>query len=70
MKNLKQKLAIGAGALTVAGSSFAAGPDFTSLTTAVDFSTAITSVLAVGANVALVYVAIKGFKLIMGAIKG
>lgn len=41
-------LAASAAALAAA-SSFAAGPDFTTLTTAVDFSTVGTAILAIGA---------------------
>ncbi len=55
----------------VAGSAFAAGgPDFSGLTGAVDFSTLVAAVIAIGANVLLVYVAFKGAKIIISAVKG
>lgn len=74
LKNLKnkigQKLAVAGGSVALATQSFAAGTDFTSLTTAVDFSSAVTAVLSVGTNIMLVYVAIKGFKIIVSAVRG
>lgn len=54
----------------VAGSAFAVGPDFSGLTGAVDFSTLVAAVIAIGANVLLVYVAFKGAKIIISAVKG
>ena len=46
---LFSKLSLGAGALTAAGLAGAVGPDFTSLTTGVDFSTVVTAILAIAA---------------------
>jgi hypothetical protein len=43
------KKIFGAAGLTVAGSSFAAGVDLTSLTSAVDLSTVVPAIIAVGA---------------------
>lgn len=51
-------------------SAFAAGPDMTSLTTAVDFGTVTTAVLGVAAAVIVVYIAWKGAKLVVGAVRG
>jgi hypothetical protein len=68
--NLMQKALLVAGSLGLAGSSYAAGPDFTSLSTAADFGSATTAVMSVGANVVLVYIAIKGIRLILNAVKG
>lgn len=41
-------------------SAFAAGPDMTGLTAAVDFGTVTTAVLAIAGMLAVVYVAVKG----------
>ncbi|HFL5522616.1 TPA: hypothetical protein ACG4A5_003755 [Salmonella bongori] len=49
--------------------AMAAGPDFTALTDAVDFSTVQTAILAIAALVAGVYVLISGVKKVLGAIK-
>jgi len=62
-------------ALALVGASasvpaLAAGPDMTSLTTAVDFGTVTTAVLAVAAAVIVVYIAWKGAKLVVGAVRG
>lgn len=55
--------------LSGAASAQATPPDFTTLTGAVDFSTAITAILAVFALVAAVYVVWKGGTLILAAIR-
>jgi hypothetical protein len=49
---------------------FAAGPDLTTLTTAVDFSTVTTAVLAVAAALIVVYIAWKGAKMVLAAVRG
>lgn len=57
-------------ALTVAtGSAFAVGPDFTSLTSAVDFSTVGTAVLAIAALLAVPLVIRKGARMVLSALK-
>lgn len=56
--------------LAVAGSAFAAAPDISSLTGAVDFSTVTTGVLAVGALAVGLYLAIKGAKIVIRMVKG
>lgn len=48
----------------------AAGPDLTSLTTAVDFSTVTAAVLAVAASLIVVYIAWKGAKMVLAAVRG
>lgn len=48
----------------------AAPPDLTSLTTAVDFSTVTTAVLAVAAALIVVYIAWKGAKMVISAVRG
>jgi hypothetical protein len=56
--------------LGFAGSAFAAGPDLSTLSAAVDFGTVVTAVLAVGAAIVGVYLAWKGVKIVIGAVKG
>jgi Inovirus Coat protein B len=56
--------------LAVAGSAFAAGPDITSLTSAVDFGTVTAGVLSVGALAVGLYLAIKGAKIVIRMVKG
>ena len=70
-KNIQRGLAL-IGAIVVSGSSFAAGagPDLTSLTSSVDFTTVITAVLAISATLMGVYVAIKGAKTVISMVKG
>jgi len=48
----------------------AAPPDLTSLTTAVDFSTATTAILAVAAALIVVYIAIKASKFVLNMVRG
>ena len=50
-------------------SAFAAAPDFTALTGAVDFSTVGTAVLAIAALLAVPLVIRKGAKMVLSAIK-
>ena len=51
------------------GSAFAAGPDLSSLTAAVDYSTVGPAILVVGAAAAAVYIVWKGAKMVVSAIK-
>lgn len=74
MKNLKKlfvrggsAVAVGA-ALVVSQSASAAGWDYSSLTSDVDFSTIATSVLAVAA-LATVYAGIKGARMVLGFLR-
>jgi len=48
----------------------ASGVDFTSLTSQVDFSSTVTAVLAVAGALVLLYVAIKGAKIVLRMIRG
>lgn len=50
-------------------SAFAAGPDMSSLTTAIDFGTVTVAVLAAASALAVVYVAWKGASMVLGAIR-
>jgi hypothetical protein len=56
--------------LFVAGAASAVPVDLTSLTTAVDFSTTTTAVLAVAAALIGVYIAWKAAKLVISAVRG
>lgn len=47
-----------------------AGPDLSTLTGAVDLSTVGTAILAIAGTLALVYVAMRGAKLVLGMIRG
>lgn len=49
--------------------AFAAGPDMSGLTSAVDFGTVTTAVLAIAGLLAVVYVAIKGASLGLSMLK-
>lgn len=51
-------------------SAFAAGPDLSTLTAAVDFGTVTTALLGVAASIIVVYIAWKGAKMVIGAVKG
>ena len=55
---------------TGSGMAFATGPDLTSLTSAVDFGTTTTAILAIAALLAAVFVAIRAAKTVLGMIKG
>ena len=45
-------------------------PDYTTMTSQVDFTTVITGFLAIGAILMVMYVAHKGVKLIIGMLRG
>lgn len=51
-------------------SAFAIGPDLTTLTTAVDFGTVTTAILGVSAAIIVVYLAWKGAKMVISAVRG
>ncbi|HSH72826.1 MAG TPA: hypothetical protein VK974_07190 [Methylophilaceae bacterium] len=53
----------------VSGNAFAVGPDFTTLTTGVDFSTIGPALLLIAVAISGVYVIWKGAKMILAAIK-
>lgn len=48
----------------------AAGPDLTTVTAAVDFGTVTTAVLGVAAALIVVYIAWKGAKMVIAAVRG
>jgi hypothetical protein len=68
---LKKLFAAAAVAVT-APAVFAAGeaPDYSSLTSSLDFSTVATGAMAIGAAVIGMYAAIKGVKIVIGMVKG
>lgn len=78
MKSMKNKavyLAAGTTAMLASATVFAqettpAPTDLSSLTNAVDFSTVITAVLAVGASLMGLYVAWKGAQFVIRAVRG
>lgn len=57
-----------AGLLT-AGSAFAVGPDFSGMTTQVDWSTAIAAILLIAGGLAAVYVVLTGSSFINGKLR-
>ena len=57
-------------ALATSGAAFAAGPDLTSLTQNIDVGTTVTAVLAVAGSLALLFMAIRGAKTVLGMIRG
>jgi hypothetical protein len=69
LKNAALKIAAATSALTVAGTAMATAPDYSGITGAVDFSAVATAVITVLGSVALVYVAFKGGKLLLAAIR-
>lgn len=64
------KYAVGGGLAAAAVGANAAAPDFTTITSAVDFSTVITAIMAVAAIMVGVYVAWRGAKFALRAVKG
>jgi len=65
----------GQAGLVVGGSSLAThalavGPDLTAVTSAVDFGTVTTAILGVAAAVVVVYLAWKGAKMVIAAVRG
>jgi|GEM_PF-5201449 len=55
---------------SLATGAFAAGPDLTTLSSAVDFTTVVAAILAVGVSAVAAILAWKGVKMVYGAIKG
>ena len=55
-----------AGALSLAGSAFAVGPDFSGMTGQIDWTTAIAALLLVAGGLAGIYVVLTGSTLING----
>lgn len=68
-KALFARLAIISAAAT-SGAAFAVGPDLTPLSGSVDVGTTVAAVLAVAGSLALLYMAIRGAKTVIGMIRG
>lgn len=62
-------VAVGTGSFVVAQNASAAGWDYSSLTSSIDFSSIATGVLAVAALLAAVYAGIKGARIVLGFLK-
>lgn len=56
--------------LSASKESYAVGPDLTTVTAAVDFGTVTTAVLGVAAALIVVYIAWKGAKMVIAAVRG
>lgn len=74
MKNNFQMLKRSLGAAAAAGvlatqQAYAAGPDYSTMTTGIDWATAITGALALGALLLALYGAIKGAKILIGMVR-
>ena len=63
------KFVVGASSAVASVGAFAAAPDFTTLTGAVDFSTVGAAILAIAALLAVPLVIRKGSRMVLGAIK-
>jgi len=59
-----------ASALGLSNPAKAAGPDMSPLTGAIDFGTVVTAVLAVAGALVVVYIAWKGAKIVLAAVRG
>jgi hypothetical protein len=69
MKTTFKKIAAASVALASVP-AFAVGPDMTPLTSALDFGTTITAVMAVAAAITGVYIVIRAAKIVMGMVRG
>jgi Inovirus Coat protein B len=65
-----KRLAVLSAAAAGSTMALAAGPDLAPLTSAIDFGTVITAVLAIAGLLAAVFVAIRGAKTVLSMIKG
>lgn len=70
IKQIKRGAAVAALVVGGMAHAFAAAPDYTALTSSVDYSGVITAVLAIAATLAGLYVAIRGAKTVLGMIRG
>lgn len=69
MNKITQRAALALTAFAASVPAFAAPVDLTELTTAVDFSTASTAILAVAASLIVVYIAIKAAGFVLGMVR-
>ncbi|RJX30301.1 MAG: hypothetical protein C4516_10680 [Oxalobacter sp.] len=70
MKKIAKQFAAVAVTIATSASAFAAGPDMTGLTSAVDFGTVTTAVLGIAGMLAVVYVAVKGAAIGLSMLRG
>ncbi|MDR1350617.1 MAG: hypothetical protein LBJ59_07580 [Zoogloeaceae bacterium] len=68
--NLIKKVVAGLGAAIASVSAFAAGPDMSTLTDSIDFGTVTTAILGAAGALIVVYIAWKGAKIVLSAVKG
>lgn len=68
---MQKLIALSLAALAVAAPQvvLAAGPDYSTMTTGIDWATAITGALALGALLLALYGAIKGAKILIGMVR-
>lgn len=69
-QKLIHKFGLGLASLLFAGSAMALPPDFTTLTSSVDYSTAIAAILLVFAALAGVYIVMSGGSMILNKLRG
>ncbi|MDH3001577.1 hypothetical protein A1D23_03005 [Chelonobacter oris] len=71
-KFIKSKLTavVATSLLLSSGVVNAAGPDFSSITSGIDFSTAVTAIISVAVAIAGVYIASSGSKAVLRMIRG
>lgn len=72
VRRVVSAVSLGAAAALVAAAPFvqAAGPDYTALTTGVDFTSTIAAVLAVAALLVGLWLAVRGAKIVIGMVRG
>jgi hypothetical protein len=63
-------VAVPVAAMAQASGAVAAGPDYTALTTGVDFTSTIAAVLAVAALLVGLWLAVRGAKIVIGMVRG
>ncbi len=56
--------------LFIGTNAFAVGPDFSTITSSVDFSTVVTGVMAVAVALVGVYIAVRGARMLLSFVRG
>ena len=67
---LRRKIALALVSASASAQTLAAGPDLSTLTAAVDFGTVTTAILGVASALIVVYIAWKGAKMVIAAVRG
>lgn len=70
MKNLFKKTVVVGSLLTTASVAMAEGPNYTSITSSLDFSSAVGAVIAVAVAISSVYAAVAGARAVLRMIRG